>query len=375
MSALPPFVPGLDLCERFYVEAVRPLFDSRFPGIAHAAARLGSGSEVVGFDTAQSRDHHWGLRVTLFLTEDDLREHANAILRVMANGLPFDVAGYPTHFATPELNGGRPEFTAERPIAHGVEVTTVARFTLEYLGRDATQPIAQPEWLTIPSQRLRTVRAGRVFHDGLGELTKARERFRWYPRDVWLYLMANQWRRIDQEEPFVGRCGDVGDDLGSRIIAARQIRELMRLALLVEGEYAPYSKWFGTSFAKLRCAASLLPIFDEAMATHDWRVRERRLGDATLRIGEMHNQLGVTKPIALRLAPFWGRPYLVAHSGRFAEAIHASIAAEEIRMLPPNVGSVDQFVDSTDVQDSVERMKALAVLYRLDSAARVRVLD
>src|SRR5450432_3234715 len=164
MSALPPFVPGLDLCERFYVEAVRPLFDSHFPGIAHAAARLGSGSEVVGFDTAQSRDHHWGLRVTLLLAEDDLREHANAILRVMANELPFDVAGYPTHFATPELNGGRPEFTAERPIA-------------------------QREWLTIPSQRLRTVRAGRVFHDGLGELTKARERLRWYPRDVWLYLM------------------------------------------------------------------------------------------------------------------------------------------------------------------------------------------
>jgi len=360
---LPPFVPGLDLCERFYVEGVRPLLARHFSGISHAAARLGRGSEVVGFDTAQSRDHHWGLRATLFLSQADLRDHGEAIMRVMAQELPFAVAGYPTHFTTPVLSGGRPELTSERPIVHGVEVTTVAQFTLDYLGLDLTRPIAPTAWLGIPSQRLRSVRAGRIFHDGPRELTKAREYLHWYPRDVWLYLMANQWRRVDQEEPFVGRCGDVGDDLGSRLVAARQIRELTRLALLIEREYTPYSKWIGTAFARLRCAPSLIPIFAEALEARDWREREKLLGEATMHLGRMHNELGITKSIEPRLSRFWDRPYLVAHSGRFVEAIHAAIESNEIRKLPPHVGSVDQFTDSTDIQDSVERVKRLTVLY------------
>ena len=45
-----------------------------------------------------------------------------------------------------------------------------------------------------------------MFHDGAGELTRTRARLAWYPRDVWLYLLACQWQRIGQEEAFPGRC-------------------------------------------------------------------------------------------------------------------------------------------------------------------------
>ena len=64
-----PFVPGLELGRRFYAEVVRPLLDEDFPGLRHAAAHLGGGSDVLGFDTAMSRDHDWGPAVTLFLPE------------------------------------------------------------------------------------------------------------------------------------------------------------------------------------------------------------------------------------------------------------------------------------------------------------------
>ncbi len=56
----PPFLPGLDLCRIFYLEAVRPLLEQAYPGLPHAAARLGPGSEVLGFDTERSVDHDWG---------------------------------------------------------------------------------------------------------------------------------------------------------------------------------------------------------------------------------------------------------------------------------------------------------------------------
>ena len=42
------FIPGLQLAEAFYDEAVRPLLDQAFPRLHYAAALLGAGSEVLG---------------------------------------------------------------------------------------------------------------------------------------------------------------------------------------------------------------------------------------------------------------------------------------------------------------------------------------
>ena len=56
----PPFIPGIELCRRFYWEAVRPVLDTEFPGLPHTAALIGPGSEVLGFDTEMSADHNWG---------------------------------------------------------------------------------------------------------------------------------------------------------------------------------------------------------------------------------------------------------------------------------------------------------------------------
>src|SRR4051794_41032159 len=97
-SGLPDFIPGLQLSELFYAEAVRPLLRARFPGLPHAAARLDLGSEVLGFDTPMSMDHGWGPKVTLFLREEDLTRYGKEIDRVMGDELPFTVCGgFPTH--------------------------------------------------------------------------------------------------------------------------------------------------------------------------------------------------------------------------------------------------------------------------------------
>ena len=66
----------------------------------------------------------------------------------------------------------------------------------------------------------------RVFDDGArASSSRCATQLAWYPDDVWLWLLACQWRRIDQEEPFVGRTAEVGDELGSRVIAARLVRD------------------------------------------------------------------------------------------------------------------------------------------------------
>lgn len=53
-----------------------------------------------------------------------------------------------------------------------------------------------------------------------GQLTQARSTLPYYPHDMWLYLLAAQWAPI-AHYAFVGRTGEVDDELGSRPICAR----------------------------------------------------------------------------------------------------------------------------------------------------------
>jgi hypothetical protein len=175
--------------------------------------------------------------------------------------------------------------------------------------------------------------------------------------------MANQWQRIDQEEPFMARCGDVGDELGSRLVAMRQVSELMRLCFLMERQYGPYYKWFGTAFGQLHCAPMLIPVFHTLFDATDWRTREQHLSAAYLALIRMHNNLSITSFVKPEVSRFYNRPYLVPNASRLVERLHDAIHSPGVRGLPRNIGAIGQFVDSTDVLESVEDMRKLMVIY------------
>ena len=208
------------------------------------------------------------------------------------------------------------------------------------------------------------ITAGKIFYDGLKELEAIRERFAYYPEDIWRYILVGQWARIAQEEAFVGRCGDVGDELGSRIIAARLVRDLMRLCFLMEKRYAPYPKWFGTAFSKLACADELTPVLESVLGASDWREREHHLSRAYELVARMHNGLGITDPLETTVSQFYDRPYLVINGDKFVFAIRASIEDEAMKRFPKYIGSIDQFGDSTDfLVVATKNRKCLKELY------------
>ena len=361
---MPEFIPGLKLSELYYNEAIRPLLDSHFPGLAHSAALIGEGSDVIGFDTLRSTDHGWGPRLMLFLPQGDefdrLCKSTNEALR---SSLPYTFQGYPTNFdrESPETSIWMVEISSG-PVNHQVEITSLGRYFKGYLGFDPSQEIGVLDWLVCLEHRLLTVTSGKVFHDDLG-LQAIREKLAYYPRDVWLYIMAATWMKISQEEPFMGRTGDVGDENGSRILTARLVQYLMRLGFLMERRYAPYSKWFGSGFMRLECSRKLTPIFDRVLAAADWHARQQHLCLAYETLAEMHNALHITPGLETRVSSFHERPYLVIGGDRFSEALLKEVQSKEVRRLPSNVGSINQFVDSTDVADKLELCQRLKNLY------------
>jgi Domain of unknown function (DUF4037) len=337
------FEPSLTLNAAFYREVVAPIVAS-YP---HAAALLGWGSDVLGYDTERSTDHGWGPRLQIFVAGGDV-ERARAAVDV---SLPDTFRGWPVRFG----------WDAHEE-QHRVDVLRLREWLTGQLGIDPSGGLEARDWLAIPQQQLLGVVRGAVFADPAGELAKVREQLAWYPHDVWLWLLACQWQRISQEEAFVGRSAEVGDELGSRLVAARLVRDLMGLAFLLERTYRPYSKWVGTAFARLALAGELAPILDRVLGAADYPAREQALVEAYETLGRRHNTLGVTPTVDPTVRQFHGRPFRVLMGDRFAEACRQAVDDSWLRSLPL-VGSVDQFADSTDVLGSAARARLLSTFY------------
>lgn len=342
------FIRGLDLAESFFHDEVKPILDDKFPGLIYGAALIGDGSEVLGFDTEMSSDHDWGPRSQLFLMPDQIHR-SEEIKAVLAANLSKNFCGFSTNFA----RDGKTRTLAnsnEQTVNHFIEVETVESFCIDYLSFDPNQEVEASDWLTFPEQKLAGLTRGRVFHDEVG-LQNLRDRFTYYPHDVWLYLLACAWTRIEQEGHLMGRAGYVGDELGASLIAARIVRDLMRLCFLMERTYAPYPKWFGSAFQNLNCAVNLNSIFEMVLKTSTWTKRQATLNEAYERVVNMHNELHITPPQASKARRFFGRPFEVISTGEISASIIHSIQNLDVRRIAEKglIGSVDLFSDNTDL--------------------------
>jgi hypothetical protein len=341
------FVPGLELAGRYYAEVARPILDRRFGGLVHSAALIGAGSEVLGFDSARSTDHDWGPRCLVFVGGGDTgrTEEIGAALEAE---LPETFLGWPTRFADVTQPGW--------PVRHWVEVTELGGWLDAQLGFDPRLSVGLADWLATPTQVLAEITGGAVFHDGLGDLRgpgtpaglgTVRAALAWYPDDLWRYVLACQWARIGQEEAFPGRCAEAGDELGSAVVAARLVRDLMRLALLMRRRYPPYSKWLGTAFSALEETDDLQARLAGVLSARSWPERQEQLTAAFEASARFQNGLGLAAAVDPSTRPFYDRPYRVIGAERLVNALKDSISDDEVRQLAMT-GAVDQFVDSTD---------------------------
>ena len=99
------------------------------------------------------------------------------------------------------------------------------------------------------------------------------------------------------------------------------------------------------------------------MLAESWREREQSLSQAYEAVAEMHNGLGITKTLPAKVSNFFGRPFKVIHAEQFTSAIKAQIQDENVRRIPVDIGSIDQFSDSTDLIEHTELRGRLKVLY------------
>ncbi|APX32043.1 hypothetical protein BH708_04075 [Brachybacterium sp. P6-10-X1] len=353
--------PGLELSRAYDEQVVRPLLERHAAGLAHAAGRLGSGSDVLGFDDEQSRDHDWGLRLTLLVEGG----RAGQIDALLDRELPRTWHGLPTRFAT----------TWDPVVRQRVEVASAADLAASRLGIDAARleaaaidgaddlsvPSEAPaspggrtppdaltltDWLQLTGQAVLEVTAGPVFRDGPGVITALRGNLAWYPRDVWMYALAADWSRLGQEFPDVGRAGLRGDEDGSAVIAARHVRTLLHLAHLLHRRWPPYGKWLARSAARLPDGQRLRGVVGEVLAARDWRARQAALAAAAELLATIQGEQGLPT-LSPATEPFFERPHIGVRG--LPELLLAQIRDPAVRALPPGVGTAEQISDNATV--------------------------
>ncbi len=344
---------SIELARRFYFDVVCPWLSTIAPDLPHAAALIGSGSELLGFDDETSKDHNWGPRVQLFVSPEGFNEHAEDIVETFLRDAPASFLGEPIGWRCRPNSPPKGEEAVGR-FAHGVEVFTLAGSLRTILGLESVTDITSLRWLALPEQRLLAFTAGAVFHDdGIG-LEDARAALAYFPKDVWLYKIACQWGRIGEEQAFVGRAGQVGDDLGSRVIAGRLVRDIMQLGFLLERQYAPYPKWFGRAFAQLPIAVSLAPLLDRVLLAANWQERGNALAAAYLVLAKRQREDGICGDVEPVIAPFHDRPFSTINTDDLVAASLSGIEDPQIRRLPL-LGSLDQVTDLTPLVEEPSR--------------------
>ena len=202
-----------------------------------------------------------------------------------------------------------------------------AEFAASRLGADPTGGLSVLDWLSVTGQSVLEVTSRPGVHrpdphagggPGAAGLVSARCRA----------LRAG--RGLAAALPVAadgGRTAEAGDELGSRLLSARLAGDLL-----------------------------------DAAAAPGWRERENALATTCEVLLSIQREQGQPAPESA-VIPFFDRPYRTVDQA-VPKGHLAAITDPDVTRLPPMVGSIEQWADSTDVLSSPGRRAALQTAYR-----------
>ena len=342
------FIPGIELNRHFYLEIIKPLMDKKFPNLKYSCALIGYGSDVLGVDNFTSTDHNWGPRSYIFLDREDigLKDRLN---EMFCSGLPLTFRGYPTNFSQARYDGTQSmEETLTHPVNHMIKIHELDGYFNRYLGIDDINVIGNNDWIKFADQKLIELTSREIYHDGLDGLIRVTERLKFYPLDVLKLKLASLWLSVSNEEAFVGRCIEIDDFIGLKLIVTRITATLMKIMFYLERKYIPYSKWFGTFFKKLNTSKSLSGIIKAVLTENDPVQIHEKLCSIYTVIIQSHNNNSDLPNIKNKIQNYFNRPYNVILAETIVKQIIDSIQDENIKKMDLRCIGLDVKCESID---------------------------
>lgn len=358
------FVKGLELCKGFFFDIAKPIMDKNYPNLTYSAGLIGYGSDVLGYDDEVSKDHMWGPRFYLFLSENDI-EKKQDIFETFCENFPYQYKGFSVNFTEPDRNDNgvqHPEFISSGNVNPLIFIQTIDEFLTDELGTSDLENLHSLDWLVFSEHRLLSLVSGTLFVDKLN-ITEKLSLLNYYPKEVKEYLIASNWDIIASEQAFVKRCGECGDDMGSRIICARIAERLMRLCFLYKEVYAPYSKWFGTAFEQLEVDNNIKNALKNALCADTLESRENNLVQAQALVAELHNMSGITEQVPYDIESYFGRNIKVIFADKFSDAVSKNLKGTPLEQIPL-IGTLSQVGGLSAISDDSRYQEQIKYIYQ-----------
>jgi hypothetical protein len=365
-------VKELELARRFYFTCVRPIIAEHVPEVAnrHAAGLVGYGSGVLGNDDELSRDHEWGPRLYIFLDKAMHATHAQRLDGALAEFLPASIEGFPTRFS---IDNEIAVMSRGHGTVHHVVITWPERF-LELTVGVTSKPSTNLEWLLLNEQRLLELTRGEIFVDHIGDISRIRSDFEYFPEEIWKYKLAYLLATV--QEDMITLCGRRGDVLAMHMSVGKSVERIIKICFVLNRKYCPYEKWIHREFIKLQeHTYELEPCLRKAFLQTD---------HASIRV-EIDRALEIIAG-ALRSADICSivaadKPYHRGALGHdFQQAameilgkLTADLSGLSLNRLP--LGAVDQWIANADILMSPNHIQAARSIYLAKGKDRDRFGD
>jgi Domain of unknown function (DUF4037) len=289
-------VQGLEIARDFFIRWGHPFLRSEFPELAGriAAGRV-FGSDVLGADDVLSRDHNWGPQFELFLSAHDFRRVGAVVSQTMNRAAPNPWEGH-------RLAG----YGDESVIVQSIPQWFRDRFRLPQ------PPSEWRDWRPIPESPLYFLRHAAIWMDASGELSTWRTALKRYPDAVHFSRLSEECYNVWHygEYNFVERVAERRDPLAVGHCLGRFVEAVMRLRLLLSGDFTPFWKWLAHEFRRLEGAARYVPLMESLLRSGDL---EEQVGLTRTVCRHVHQELLDAGVITGRVATPFTMPLFSAH--------------------------------------------------------------
>lgn len=250
---------GLELCRLYYANYGADMIRRQFPEYENriAVGLAGEGSDCFGFDDQLSRDHDFGPRFCMWLTDEDF-EQIGEPLQAAYDALPGIFHGVPR------------QISPERNFRDGV--MRISDF-YRYLAGSPEGPENMSAWLAAEDCRLAAAVNGAVFRDDLGAFSEIRDRLkRGWPEAVRALKIAEEAALLMQSGPYnYNRMMSRREWVAAGLERAAWEEHLLRLVHFLNHAYPPHRKWLHKSCGRLDILGGAADILNAAADMGDQR--------------------------------------------------------------------------------------------------------
>ncbi|MBQ9141789.1 MAG: DUF4125 family protein [Lachnospiraceae bacterium] len=278
---------GLALCKAYYEECCKPMLEARFPKYVDkiAVGLVGEGSDCFGYDDAFSRDHDWGPRLFLWVT-DKVYEEIGAELNTAYEELPKVYKGVPYQESVQAVGRcgvqrigdfyGKLLGTENCPVdvwnrgkEDGIGLSDEGGTQEKFREKDIWWYPEGIQWERIPEERLAAAVNGAVFVDKSGEFTQIRRILKeGCPKRLWYLKIAEAAARFSQNGQYnYRRMRKRGDMVSAGLMMSEAVREALKLLYYVVEEYPPHDKWLMRGLQKRRSLERIQNLIENIMVS------------------------------------------------------------------------------------------------------------